>query len=598
LIARQTPDLDYGRLVRKSKKLEPSGATLKVRLAILSDAASQQFVPLLKVLFHENGVNVEIYEGPFDAIELEVLNPASGLYEFRPDVIVLANCTQALRGRYYESGSDNFLDEAGERIVRTWEAIHSHSPARIIQFNYPPPIERQFGHYDCKVPQSLYAMASALNERIAAAAREHNNVLICDVEAIATGVGRNDWFDDRLWYMTKAFCRLDHLPLVAQALVEIVLSTLGRVVKCVVLDLDNTLWGGVVGDDGPLGIAIGAHGDGESFYHFQHYLRSLKKRGILLAVCSKNNPETAMQPFLENPGMVLRRDDITVFVANWESKADNIRNIRDTLEIGLDSMVFLDDNPFERNLVRQYLPEVIVPELPEDPADYVRALSQLNLFETSSFSAEDAARSGLYRQEARRRELQSSVSNIDDYLKSLDMTIEVARFDAARIPRIAQLLQRSNQFNLTTRRHNEAECERMMLDHGQFVPLYASLSDRFGDHGLISIVVLRRAKEHLQISDWLMSCRVLTRGVEQFLMNRVVDIARREGFRSIAGEYIPTVKNAMVKEFFAQFGFEKTEERDGRSQWRLDPQAYQPRATHIREINIRKISEAPWTGKT
>ena len=585
MIAQKTPDLEYGRLVRKSKRLDPSGAGHNARLAILSDAASQQFVPLLRSLFHENGVNAEIYEGAFDAIELEVLNPASGLYEFRPDAIVLANCTQALRGRYYQSGADDFLEVASQRIVRIWEAIQAHSSARIVQFNYPLPYERQFGHYDLKVPQSLYSVVGALNARIAACARERSNVLICDVEAVASYIGRKHWFDDRLWNMTKAFCHLDHLPMVAQSLVEIVLSTMGRVVKCVILDLDNTLWGGVVGDDGPLGIAIGAHGDGEAFYHFQHFLHSLQKRGILLAVCSKNNPESALQPFLENPGMVLKRDDITVFVANWENKADNIRSIRDTLEIGFDSMVFLDDNPFERNLVRQLLPDVIVPEMPEDPADYVRALCESNLFETSSFSAEDIARSRLYEQEAKRRDVRGSFSSIDDFLKSLDMKIEVARFDKTRIPRIAQLIQRSNQFNLTTRRHNEAECEKMMLDHAQFVPLCASLSDRFGDHGLISIVILRKNPEELEICDWLMSCRVLTRGVEQFLMNRVVDIARRHGFKRITGEYLPTAKNGMVKEFFAQFGFEVVSEKDNRVGWRLDPETYQPQTTYISESN-------------
>lgn len=585
MIARKTPDLEYGRLVRKSKRLDPSIAEHNVRLAILSDAASQQFVPLLRALFHENGVNVEIYEGAFDAIELEVLNPASGLYEFRPDAIVLANCTQALRDRYYQSGAEDFQDVAGTRIVRIWEAIQNHSSARIIQLNYPLPYERQFGHYDLKVPQSLYAVVLALNTRIAACAREHSNVLICDTEAVASFIGRRHWFDDRLWHMTKAFCQLDHLPLVAQSLVEIVLSTMGRVVKCVIVDLDNTLWGGVVGDDGPLSIAIGAHGDGEAFYHFQHFLHSLKRRGILLAVCSKNNPETALQPFLENPGMVLKPEDITVFVANLENKADNIRAIRDTLGIGFDSMIFLDDSPFERNLVRQFLPDVIVPDMPEDPARYVQALCELNLFETSSFSAEDITRSEFYRQEAGRRELKGSFSSIDDFLGSLDMRIEVARFDKTKIPRIVQLMQRSNQFNLTTHRHNEAECERMMLDHEQFVPLSASLSDRFGDHGLISIVVLRRSPEHLEIGDWLMSCRVLTRGVEQFLMNRVVDLAKQNGFKTITGEYIPTAKNGMVKEFFAQFGFEKLAEKDGRIQWRLDPETYQPRTTRIREDN-------------
>jgi FkbH-like protein len=583
----RTPDLDYSRLVRKSRRLDAAAATTTVRVAILSDAASQQFVPLLRVLFHENGVNAELYEGAFDALEIEALNPASGLYAFRPDAIVLATCTQALRERYYAHGfhspdGDGFAEAAGQRLRQIWDAIAKVSAARIVQCNYVLPYERLFGNYDLKVPKTFYSAAGALNARIAELARERGNVLLCDVEGVASYIGRKHWYDDRLWNMAKAFCRLDYLPLVAEALVEIVLAAMGRVVKCVILDLDNTLWGGVVGDDGPLGISIGPHGDGEAFYHFQQYLYWLKQRGILLAVCSKNGMENALSPFAQNPGMVLNREDITVFVANWENKADNIRSIRETLGIGFDSMVFLDDNAFERNLVRELLPEVVVPELPEDPADYVRALNELNLFEASSFSAEDAARGEMYRQEAERRELKGASSNIDEFLKSLGMTMVARRFEPEKIPRIAQLIQRSNQFNLTTHRYSEGDCERMMLDQ-RWIPLYASLRDRLGDHGLISIVILGLEAEALAITDWLMSCRVLARGVEQHLMNKVVRIAREEGLAAITGEYIPTAKNGMVKEFFTQFGFEKVAEADGRSRWRLDVAAYQPRAVYITE---------------
>ena len=582
--ANNSANLEYGRLVRASRNIQYSPGTQQTRIAILSDAASQQFVPLLRTLFYENGVKADIYEGAFDALELEAIDPGSGLYQFRPDIVVLANCTQALRARYYQSGGSDFVEAASGRMLQVWDALRHNSQARIVQFNYPLPYERQFGNFDWKVPQSLYPTVAALNGRLAELARERSSVLVCDVEAISSWVGRAHWFDDRLWNMTKAFCNLEHLPRVTQALVEIVLCTMGRVVKCVVLDLDNTLWGGVVGDDGPLGVAIGAHGDGEPFYHFQHYLLSLKQRGILLCVCSKNDYENAVAPFNENPEMVLKREDITVFVANWENKADNIRKIRDTLEIGLDSMVFLDDNPFERNLVREFLPHVIVPEMPDDPADYVRAVSELNLFETISFSAEDVARSALYKQEADRREIQSSFSNIDDYLKSLEMKIKVARFSESKISRIAQLIQRSNQFNLTTHRYSEPECETMMRDEELVIPLYAELSDRFGDHGLISVVVARLEQEELLITDWLMSCRVLARGVEHSLMSKLISIALEKQLKRIVGEYIPTAKNAMVKDFFAQFGFHRFSENEGRSVWHLDPGAYVPRTLFISEI--------------
>jgi FkbH-like protein len=335
-----------------------------------------------------------------------------------------------------------------------------------------------------------------------------------DVDSVASWIGRRFWFDNRLWDMAKTFAAPEHLPAVAKNIVDIVMSTRGRAVKCVVVDLDNTLWGGVIGDDGVDGIVLNAHGDGEAYFRLQLFLKELLKRGILLAVASKNEMSNALLPFEKHPDMVLKREDITVFMADWNDKAGNIRKIRDILNIGLDSMVFLDDNPFERDLVRGVLPEVIVPELPEDPADYVRAICEMNLFETSAFSQEDLKRNEMYRVESERRQAQAEFANAGDFLRSLDMRIVVARFDPFHLPRIAQLIQRSNQFNLTTRRRTEADCEALMNDRG-VTPLYVKLSDRMGDHGLIGVVILEPDGETLAIRDWLMSCRVLARGVEQ-----------------------------------------------------------------------------------
>jgi FkbH-like protein len=569
----KTVDLDYRRLVRESRRIDESRHSHRVRIALVSDAATQQFVPVLRTLFSENAVTAEIYEAPFDAMELEVINPASGLYAFKPEVVVLIHSTQALRARYYEQGMAPEFD----RLCRIWDALAAHGSARIVQCNFPMPYERPFGQFDQKIHQSLYAEIQLLNARIAHATGERANVLVCDLESIASYVGRKHWFDDRLWDMSKTYCSLEHLPHAAQAMVDVVLAGLGRIVKCVILDLDNTLWGGVVGDLGPMDVAIGPHGDGEAFYRLQQFLLSLKKRGILLAVCSKNDLDNALAVFEQNPGMLLKRDDIAVFAVNWDNKADNIRTIRDTLQIGFDSLLFLDDNAFERNLVRNFLPEVIVPELPEDPADYVRAVSELNLFETTVFSAEDAARSELYRQEAGRRQAQGAFTDVNAFLKSLDMRITAGRFEPPQIGRISQLFLRSNQFNLTTHRHTEAQCTAMMEDV-RCIPLCASLKDRFGDHGLISIAVAWPEGDTMRISDWLMSCRVLGRGVEEYLMNQLVSMARERGVRRVRGDYLPTAKNGMVRDFWRRFGFENT----AGSLWEIEVAAYVPGTTWVR----------------
>jgi len=578
----KTADLDYRRLVRESRRIDVSRHQHRVRIALLSDAATQQFLPLLKALLSENAVTAEIYEAPFDAMELEVLNPAAGLYAFKPDVVVLIHSTQALRARYYEHGMSAEFD----RMSRIWDALAAGGVVRIVQCNFPLPYERPFGQFDQKVHQSLYAETRLLNSRIAQAAGERADVLVCDIESIASYVGRKHWFDERLWDMSKTFCRLEFLPHAAQAMVDLVLAGQGRMVKCVILDLDNTLWGGVVGDLGPMDVEIGPHGDGEAFYRLQKFLLSLKKRGILLAVCSKNDLANALAVFDQNPGMVLKRDDIAVFAVNWDNKADNIRSIRDTLEIGFDSLLFLDDNAFERNLVRNFLPEVIVPELPDDPADYVRAVSELNLFETTAFSAEDAARAELYRQEAGRRQAQSSYTDVTEFLKSLNMQITLGRFERSQIGRISQLFLRSNQFNLTTHRYTEAECTAMMEDES-CIPLCASLSDRFGDHGLISIVVAWPQGDLMRISDWLMSCRVLGRGVEQYLMNHLLSMARARSLSRVSGEYLPSAKNGMVKDFWRNFGFENT----AGNLWEIEVSAYVPTTTWINPAGIDNEGE-------
>jgi FkbH-like protein len=587
-------NLDLHLLVSEGKHLQPNADLPEVRVAVCGDAATQQFVPVLKALLRRAGFNGLLYEAPFAGIELEAFDAGSALYRFQPNFIVLLNCTQALSLEYYHRTvcPSDFQTNVLERMERIWSTIESRTTALILQSNFVLPKERIFGNFDHKVPESLYSLTADLNARLAERARMHAGVVIHDVESIASWVGRREWFDDRFWFMAKTFCALEFLPLVAQNIVRIITASQGRIVKCVVLDLDNTLWGGVIGDDGINGIKLSAHGDGESFYQLQCFLRELSRRGILLAVCSKNDKNNAMAPFLHHPDMVLKLEDIAVFVANWDDKAQNIRSIQKTLNIGFDSMVFLDDNPFERNLVREFLPDVIVPELPDDPADYLATLSALNLFETTSFSSEDARRTELYRAEARSREELASFGSIDGFLESLEMRITVARWDGFHLPRIAQLFQRSNQFNLTTRRLSETQCAAMMEDD-TCLPLYAELADRLSDHGLISLVSCRTKQNELVIEDWVMSCRVLSRGVEQYLMTKVFEHACANGCRRVIGSYLPTAKNGMVRDFYERFGFQKIADHDGGATWALSVAQYQPSPTYIRQVEMNAFAAQP-----
>lgn len=559
-----------------------------IKVALLGDVSLQHISAMLREAFARSGMQAQVYEGGYGAADMEARNPASGLYAFAPDMIVILNSTQGMRDRYYSSRDHaSFADNAATSIESVWRALREHTNALIVQGNIPLPYERLFGQYDHHMPHALAPSMLALNRMISERARASENVRVLDIEYIAAHVGRRHWFDEKMWAVAKMLCALEYMPQVAQHIADIALSAQGRGIKCLVLDLDNTLWGGVVGDDGLEGIALG-HGkpEGEAFHTFQRFLRALKDRGIVFAVCSKNNEETALQVFREHPDMILKEEDIAVFVANWENKADNIRHIRNVLNIGFDAIAFLDDNPFERNLVREHLPEVLVPELPEDPADYVKFLSELNLFETASYTEEDARRADMYREEAQRSTLQQEFSNIDDYLQSLEMKAHVARFDEFHIPRIAQLILRSNQFNLTTRRYSEAECTAFMKDEKGYYPFYVTLADKFGDYGLIGLAILKKDGARALVDQWLMSCRVLSRGVEELMMNHAVGQVKEWGCNELIGEYIPTAKNSMVKDFYPRFGFEFVSDKDGTTTWRLPVEKFEERKVFIKHVTV------------
>jgi len=564
-------------LVKQARKLDTSRCTQTLRVAVLGDCSTQHLAAILPVLFCGASIDVSLFEADYDSIELQVFDPSSALYAFGADAIVLLNSTGKLRTKYYAFGENksDFPAHIVDKTVAVWDAISRHTQVPVLQSTFVLPVERFYGNFDHAVDGSLYACAQRINADITRLARTRSNILINDVDYLASYVGRKTWFDETLWTVAKGMCALEHLPRLAQNVVDIVTATRGAGIKCVVLDLDNTLWGGTIGDDGLEGIRIGSLGEGEAFASFQSYLRELQRRGLLLAVCSKNDPANALRPFKEHPEMVLREEDIAVFVANWNNKVDNLRTIQATLNIGFDSMVFLDDNPFERNLVRQFLPDVNVPELPEDPANYVSCLSELNLFEATTSSELDRARTSAYRDQARRESTRLDFASLDGYLRSLHMKATLGRFDAFHLPRIAQLIQRSNQFNLTTQRHSEAECERFMRDVNGCCPFWISLVDKFGDNGLILVAICRLSPDEIHIDSLLMSCRVLQRGVEQLAMNTIFDTARSRGVRRVTGRYVPTPKNGMVKHFYQQFGFETVGERsDGTIDFALAVEDY------------------------
>ena len=552
------------------------------RLAVLGDCATQHLATAVKGYAYEAGLKLEVFDADYNQIDAQVMDGQSELYAFEPQTVLLYMCTEKLYETFCAtpvSQRDGFADGIYDKIRGYWTLINGRTSTKILQFTFVSNDDRVFGSYGLKTPFSFAFQLRRLNYLLSEGCQQFKNVYLIDLDAIQSTVGRQTFHDEKLYYIAKMPISTEALPLVAKSVLDTVTALAGRFKKCVILDLDNTLWGGVIGDDGMDGIQIGELGLGHAFTEFQMWLKELKNRGIILAVCSKNNEDTAKEPFLKHPEMVLRMEDISLFVANWEDKAANIRMIQKTLNIGMDSIVFLDDNPFERNLVRSLIPDITVPELPEDPALYLSCLKELNLFETASYSEEDRDRTRQYQAEIGRTALQQQFGSFDEYLESLEMKAVAASFDPFHYPRIAQLTQRSNQFNLRTVRYTEAEIEAIAQDDSRLT-LYFTLRNKFGDHGLISVVILdKQDADTLFVSEWLMSCRVLKRGMEEFIADKIVETARKNGFRRVRGEYIPTPKNAMVKDLYEKLGFQRIAE----NQFEADTEHFHFHKTFISE---------------
>ena len=549
--------LQYKELKKKLKTI-PEGLPI-CKVALLGDTATQFLATAIRGIGLERGYNVNLYEAEYNQIERQFLDPTSELYEFDADYIVLFQSTHKLSELHSLLSVEQQVMIADGRLsfISTICTNPAFASKKIICLNYPEIEDTIFGSYATKVTSSLTYQIRKLNMGLMNLSQEYANLFICDIAGLQNKLGRDFMFAPNVYVSTEMVLSIDAIPYVASRVMDIICAIKGQFKKCLILDLDNTLWGGIIGDDGIEGIQLGhGLGIGKAFTEFQMWVKKLKQRGIIICVASKNNEETAKEPFEKHPDMVLKLSDIAVFQANWETKVDNIRTIQSILNISFDSMVFLDDNPFERNMVREHIPGITVPELPEDPGEYLEYLYSLNLFETASYSQADKDRTKQYQVEAQRVSLQKTFSNESDFLKSLDMVSTVSGFTKFNIPRVAQLSQRSNQFNLRTIRYTEADISALAEDPN-VIDLCFTLEDKFGDNGLIAVIIMKKHDdETLFVDTWFMSCRVLKRGMENFTLNTMVEYARKKGYKRIVGEYLPTPKNKMVEQHYLNLGFE------------------------------------------
>ena len=562
------------------KNLKHDFSHLKpVKIALLGDSSTQLLNQALRGTGYDQGFDLQIWEADFNQVERQVIDPNSELYAFDPGIVIIYQSSHKLLSKYGKLEPDRYHTLADtelnliESLVNT---LNQRLAANIIYFNYAEIDDAVFGNYANKAAFSFLYQERKLNYTLMEFAAKSSGFYISDLSAMQNRLGKALMFQPAIYINSEMVLSVDVLPEVASKTVDIIAAIHGKFKKCLILDLDNTIWGGIIGDDGLENIQLGSLGIGKAFTEFQYWIKKLKNRGIIIAVCSKNTESIAKEPFEKHPDMVLRPDDIAVFIANWENKADNIRHIQSILNIGFDSMVFLDDNPFERNLVKESIPELTVPELPEDPAEYLEHLYALNLFETVSFSAADTSRTKQYQNLAKATQIQQTFTNEDDFLKSLDMASLVEPFNPFNTPRVAQLSQRSNQFNLRTVRYNEQDIETLIKSDNYFTFAF-TLHDKFGDNGLICMVILKKeAVDVLFIENWLMSCRVLKRGMENFVLNTIAIFAREAGYNSLKGEYLPTAKNEMVKDHYKNLGFEEIA-----GYWLLDTGNYKNRPCFI-----------------
>ena len=585
---------DAGYLLKKSKRikrtlLEQTAADgtpvtfLKKRIAVLGGSTTHDIIRMLELFLLNYGIEPEFYESEYAQYWQDAMFDNEELVQFHPDLIYIhttgRNITFFPDMEDSLQGIEDKLEAQMNHFRVMWEKLENTYHCPVIQNNFEFPFYRILGNRDSYDPHGKTAFIQRLNMEFARYAAQQEHFYIYDIQYESAAFGLDRWTDPSYWHMYKYAMSMQAIPDFAFHLSHIIKAVFGKNKKAFVLDLDNTLWGGIVGDDGPENLEIGQETSmGQVYQEFQGYLKEHKKIGVLLNVDSKNEEENALAG-LKHPEGILKPEDFIVIKANWLPKSQNLTEIASELNIGRDALVFVDDNPAEREIIRQHVPETAVPEMTDgdqvNPDQFIRILDKNAYFEVVTLSEDDKHRNEMYKANAMRKEQEESFGNYSDFLKSLEMEAVIRGFEPVYYSRIAQLTNKSNQFNLTTKRMTQAEVEQMAQDPG-YITLYGKLKDKFGDNGVVSLVIGKKNGDTLELIIWLMSCRVLKRDMEQAMLDTLVWQSRESGIRKLHGYYYKTAKNAMVKDFYGAMGFQKLSEKDGDSEWEyVIPEKYE-----------------------
>ncbi len=567
---------DPQKILRRRKAIRKellSGASfLEKRVAVLGGSTTHDILEVLELFLLDHGIRPGFYESEYGQYWQDAVFGSPGLDAFRPDLVYIhtsvrnISCFPSLRQSPAEV--DALLEKEFQRFALMWDSLREKFGCPVIQNNFELPYYRLLGNGDAADVRGRVNFVLRLNEMFAHYARTHANHYVNDLHYLAADYGLRAWSDPQYWYLYKYCLAVPAIPQLAFSVANIIKSLYGKNKKALAIDLDNTLWGGVIGDDGPEGIEIGQETSlGQAYSEFQAYLKALRDRGIMLNVVSKNERGNALLG-LNHPEGTVRPDDFIVIKANWENKDLNVKAVCDELNIFQDSVVFVDDNPAERAIVASRLPGVAVPAL-DKVERYIEVVDRSGFFEATALSDDDLKRNDMYQANLERARLEQGCENYEDYLKSLEMVALIRDFDEIYLQRITQLTNKSNQFNLTTKRFTDAQMRAAAAD-GNLIRLYGKLTDKFGDNGVVTVVIGRREGDLLHVELWLMSCRVLKRGMEHAMLDELVRRCREEGVRTIRGYYFATEKNRLVRDFYADMGFEPVGRDGGDSVWELD----------------------------
>ena len=568
------------KIAKFSSKISENCCKKRVKIALLSSSTTTFLEPILKYFLLCDNINAEIKSGDFGSWKQDILDEDSWLSDYNPDAVIISVNWRDANLRGIENSSENCTSD----IELLWNILAKRlKTTSIFQVGFDLPKIDSGGFLAHTLDSSKTQTIHKINSTLLGKAKE-NNVVFIDTQLLQAQLGLSKWEDAQIWYRAKQHPSLDALPAFASGIARAIKAKFTPQKKVCVLDLDNTLWGGVISEDGISGIRLGSpDAVGEAFEEFQQYLLELKQRGILLAICSKNDENDAVLPFEKHPSSRLKLYDFVSFKANWNKKSDNIKDIAKELNLGIESFVFVDDNPVEIAEVSTNLPEVECVLLPTDPSDFIECLDSRNFFDTTTISDDDTKRSQAYIENAMRESVKTSASSLEDYLQSLQMKCLVEEISDENIDRVEQLLGKTNQFNMTTRRHSAQAIKDILKIPKSFGRCF-KLKDKFGNLGIVGVVLATEKNNILEINSFVMSCRAMGRGLENLMLNETIAYARNNKFTHVIGEYIATEKNQKIKNFYSNFGFANIKKSDTVSLYKCDISSFNEKQSYITKV--------------